>query len=191
MSIKVSYNAEAIGESEEFELPYGTVTIKLTVQLVSNVIKAFEKIKTLRAKVESMKNKPIEDITDSEIQTLEIEENVRKLLEEAFGVDVFPAAFGGQSCFSQNSDKKSLIMAFADAFFPVLESHIKAKTQAAIVNQKMQQKQPKPTVRPEVNNYLASSTAVAGLAQPYSSPLPDVSHLTPEQRQALLAQLIT
>lgn len=192
MSIKVSYNAEAIGESEDFELPYGTVTIKLTVQLVPNAMEAFKKIEALGAKVKSLKNKSIENITEEEIQATKIEEKVRELLKEAFGADVFPAAFGDQSCFSLNSDKKSLITAFADAFFPALESRIKAKTQAALINHKMQQQQPKPTVRPEVNKYLTSSTAVAGLAQPYkNNPLPDVSHLTPEQKQALLAQLIT
>ena len=91
---------------------------------------------------------------------------------------------GDNSLFSENSDGKRLITAFADAFFPVLESRL-SKLAA-----NKQAKQAKPTVRPEVvGKYL--STPIAGLTQPYGSGIPDVSGLTSEQKKALALQLLS
>lgn len=184
MSTKVLYNVESVGESETFELPYGSVTIKITAELVPNAIKAFKKIEGIDAKVKSIKDKSLEEITAEEMQDVDIEGNMRDLLNEAFGTDICSAAFGEHSMLSLNTGNQPLFIAFADAFFPALEEKIKE------LGAKMQQK--KPAVRPEVNKYLTPNTAIAGLAQPYNnSPLPDVSNLTAEQKKALIAQLIT
>ena len=49
-----------------------------------------------------------------------------------------------------------------------------------------------PELRPEVSKYIEAPviSPVAGLAEPYKPMLPDVSRLTPEEKRALLAQLI-
>lgn len=184
MSIKISYNTTTVDKAETFELPYGTVTIKLTAQLLANIVNAFKNLENIEKKFKALKDKEPDEITDDDIAVLNIEENTRNCLNAAFGTDICTPAFGDNSLFSKNSDGKRLVTAFADAFFPVLESRL-SKLAA-----NKQAKQAKPTVRPEVvGKYL--STPIAGLTQPYGSGIPDISGLTPEQKKALALQLLS
>lgn len=116
---------------------------------------------------------------------IEFDSNVRKIIDKAFDSDVCANAFGDANICTVVSGGKLLFESFFEAFMPILKSDVSA----ALMNRKVRQ----PELRPEVQKYIADTETapIAGLAEPYKPALPDVSRLTPDEKRALIAQLIT
>lgn len=142
-----------------------------------------KRIESAMTEIESLKDeysgKPNEDTM------IAFDSSVRKIIDKAFDSDVCANAFGSANICTVVSDGKLLFEAFFEAFIPLLESDINA----ALMNKKIHQ----PEMRPEVQKYIDAPTVkpVVGLAEPYKPALPDVSRLTPDEKRALIAQLIT
>ena len=116
---------------------------------------------------------------------IEFDSSVREIIDKAFDSDVCANAFGSANICTVVNGGKLLFESFFEAFIPILKSDLNA----AVMNKKVRQ----PELRPEVQKYIADTetTPVAGLAEPYKPVLPDVSKLTPDEKRALIAQLIT
>lgn len=145
-----------------------------------NLLKRCE---TAMSEIESLKEKS--KGRSDENTMVEFDKNVRRIIDKAFDSDICANAFGDANICTVVKDGKLLFEAFFEAFIPMLEIDIKA----AFANKKVKQ----PELRPEVQKYIDEPkiTPVAGLAEPYKSSLPDVSKLTPDEKRALIAQLIT
>lgn len=117
---------------------------------------------------------------------IEFDSSVREIIDKTFDTDFCEKAFGNANiCTVVNDDGKRLFESFFETFIPILKSDISA----AVMNKKVRQ----PELRPEVQKYIADTETapIAGLAEPYKPALPDVSKLTPDEKRALIAQLIT
>lgn len=116
---------------------------------------------------------------------IEFDSNVRQLIDKAFDSDVCTNAFGNANICTVVSSGKFLFEAFFEAFMPIL----KADLNAVVMNEKINQ----PEIRPEVQKYIdpPKITPIVGLSEPYKRDFLDVSQLTPEDKRALIAQLIT
>lgn len=100
-------------------------------------------------------------------QLAALDADIRSLINGAFGADVCTPAFGQTNCCSPvGADGHMLFTGFLAALTEQIRAEI--------------EKLPKPAPRAEVQQYLDDIPAPA---------LPDISALTPEQRQALLAEL--
>ena len=141
--------------------------------LLKRIKAAIEKTDVL---LEKYKNADVESMT-------EFDKEFREIINTAFDSDVCTPAFGDSNVTTLTSSGDFLFTAFFDALMPQLEADIKAKVMTKKINA---------DVRPEVKKYLDAPTVkpVAALAQPYST-APDISSLTPEQKKALLAQLLS
>lgn len=150
--------------------------------LLSRVEKTMSQVNDL---IKKYKNRPVNG--DNMTELTEFDSEVKGLLNETFGTDICTPIFGGASVLTPTADGDMLIFSFFNAFLPVLKSDMEAAAMTARLR--------KPEVRPEVQKYLDPVTVkpvskpIAGLASPVSA-LPDVSGLTPEQKQALIAQLL-
>lgn len=117
-------------------------------------------------------------------QLAEMDSSIRSIINYAFGTDICTPAFGEVNVMSP-VEGVPLFRKFFEAFLPVLKADVNAM------------KLEKPEVRPEVNKYLekpqiSSTQPLVALAQPYSQDTGlDISSLTREQKNALLAQLIS
>lgn len=145
------------------------IRIRITdANLVSRIEKSMERTNELISKY---KNRP------NALQLAEFDSNVRTIINDAFGSDICTPAFGTASLMTPLPDGKLLLFSFFDAFLPVLKADMEAM--------KLTMKIKQPEVRPEVQKYLEPVT-VAPMAKPV---LPDISGLTPEQRE-LLKQML-
>lgn len=144
--------------------------------LIKRINSALTEIESLK---EKFSGKPDENTL------IEFDGSVRQLIDKAFDSDICANDFGNANLCAVVGSGKLLFESFFEAFLPIL----KADVRAAAMNRKMKQ----PKLRPEVQRYIDSPAIapVAGLAKPYNPPLPDVSELTPEEKRALIAQLIT
>ena len=113
----------------------------------------------------------------SKYKTRPFDSNVRTIINDAFGSDICTPAFGTASLMTPLPDGKLLLFSFFDAFLPVLKADVDAL--------KMTMKIKQPEVRPEVQKYIEPVT-VAPMMNPV---FPDISRLTPEQREFLKQQL--
>lgn len=167
MGKKIVYETST---GQEYDLAYGSVRIAVSPSMIGSM-------KNASAKAEELMKK-LSDITPEEIVPAEAE--MRSLLNEAFGTDICTPAFGSDSMFTVTKSGKYLFEEFFDAFMPELEKDIRA----------MQIKTPE--LRSEVKKYISSPVKpIAGLSQPYSGGLPDVSRLSPEQKKQLAMQLLS
>lgn len=167
MGKKIVYETST---GQEYDLAYGSVRIAVSPSMIGSMKNASVKAEELMKK--------LSDITPEEIAPAEAE--MRSLLNEAFGTDICTPAFGSDSMFTVTKSGKYLFEEFFDAFMPELEKDIRA----------MQIKTPE--LRPEVKKYISSPVKpIAGLSQPYSGGLPDVSRLSPEQKKQLAMQLLS
>jgi hypothetical protein len=145
------------------------IRIRITdANLVSRIEKSMERTNELISKY---KNRP------NALQLAELDKDIRTILNDAFGSDICTPAFGTASLITPLSDGKLLLFSFFDAFLPVLKADMEAM--------KLTMKIKQPEVRPEVQKYLEPVT-VASMMNPV---LPDISRLTPEQREFLKQQL--
>lgn len=144
--------------------------------LLKRVESAMTEIESLKGKYSGRRD---------ENTMIEFDSSVRKIIDKAFDSDVCANVFGNANICTTESDGKLLFESFFEAFIPILKSDISA----ALMNKKVRQ----PELRPEVQQYIADTETapVAGLAEPYKPALPDVSRLTPDEKRALIAQLIT
>ena len=119
-----------------------------------------------------------------ETALFDFDKEFRAIINQAFDTDVCTPAFGDANVTSLTSSGEFLFVAFMDALMPQLESDIKAKIMTKKINA--------PKARPEVQKYLDAPTAkpTAALAEPYGD-TPDIGKLTAEQKNALLAQLLS
>lgn len=143
----------------------------------------YERLKSTLAEVESLEEKFSGKPDENTITKLD--SDVRQLIDKAFDSDICATVFGNTNIFSIVNGDKFLYEAFFEAFMPIL----KADINAVVMNMKINQ----PEVRPEVQKYIdpPKITPVAGLAEPYKKDFLDISQLTPEDKRALIAQLIT
>lgn len=141
--------------------------------LLKRIKAAIEKTDVL---LEKYKNADVESMT-------EFDKEFREIINTAFDSDVCTPAFGDSNVTTLTSSGDFLFTAFFDALLPQLEADIRAKVMTKKVNA--------PEVRPEVKKYLDTPTVkpVAAMANPYGTP--DISKLTPEQKNTLLAQLLS
>lgn len=142
-----------------------------------------KRIEAAMSEIESLKEKYSGKLDEKTM--IEFDSSVRQLINKAFDADICTNAFGNANICTVVSSGKLMFEAFFEAFVPIL----KADINAVVMNRKMKQ----PELRPEVQKYIDAPAIapVAGLAKPYDPPLPDVSRLTPEEKRALIAQLIT
>lgn len=105
---------------------------------------------------------------------------LRAMLDHVFGEGLSERAFGAVNVLSPNEDGECLFTAFCEAFGKLLREDAETFRKERTVL--------KPTVTPAVRKYLPPGSAA--LAEP-SAAVPDVGSLTPEQKQALLRQLLT
>lgn len=145
------------------------IRIRITdANLISRIEKAMERTNELISKY---KNRP------NALQLAELDKDIRTILNDAFGSDICTPAFGTASLLTPLPDGKLLLFSFFDAFLPVLKADMEAL--------KMTMKIKQPEIRPEVQKYIEPVT-VAPMMNPV---LPDISRLTPEQREFLKQQL--
>lgn len=142
-----------------------------------------ERLRSTIAEIEPLKEKFSGNPDENTM--IEIDSCIRRLIDKAFDSDVCAAAFGNSNVCTVVSGGKLLFEAFFEVFMPILEADIKAAVMTKKVNQ--------PEIRPEVQKYIDAPqiAPIAGLAEPYKPAFPDVSGLTPEEKRALIAQLIT
>lgn len=142
-----------------------------------------ERVKSAMTEIESLKEKF--SGKPDENTMIEFDSSVRKLIDKAFDSDVCANAFGNANICTVVSSGKLLFEAFFEAFMPILKADISAAVMTKKVNQ--------PEIRPEVQRYIEPPkiAPVAGLAEPYKNDFLDISQLTPEDKRALIAQLIT
>lgn len=145
------------------------IRIRITdANLISRIEKGMERTNELISKYKTRPNSS---------QLAEFDSNVRTIINDAFGSDICTPAFGTASLMTPLPDGKLLLFSFFDAFLPVLKADMEAM--------KLTMKIKQPEVRPEVQKYLEPVT-VAPMMNPV---LPDISRLTPEQREFLKQQL--
>lgn len=142
-----------------------------------------ERLKSAMAEIEPLKEKFSSNPDENTM--IEVDSCIRQLIDKAFDSDVCAAVFGNSNVCTVVSGGKLLFEAFFEAFMPLLEADIKATVMTKKVN--------KPEIRPEVQKYIDAPkiTPIAGLAEPYKNDFLDISQLTPEDKRALIAQLIT
>lgn len=153
------------------------IRVRVTdINLLKRVEAALTEVESLKEKYSGRPDKKT---------LLDFDRNVRDLIDKAFDSEICAPAFGDANICAPVSGGKLLFESFFEAFMPVL----KADLSAAVMNKKVRQSE----LRPEVQKYIADTETapVAGLAEPYKSALPDVSRLTPDEKRALIAQLIT
>lgn len=159
------------------------IRIRLTdPNLLSRIEKTMNKVNEL---IKKYRNRPVNG--DNITALTDFDSEVKGLLNETFGTDICTPIFGDASVLAPTSDGNMLIFSFFNAFMPILKADIEAAAMTAKLKE--------PEVRPEVQKYLEPVTVksvskpIAGLASPVAA-LPDVSGLTLEQKQALIAQLL-
>lgn len=109
--------------------------------------------------------------TPASEQLAEMDAEIRKQFNYAFGTDICTPAFGQMNCLSPVGDGKPLFQAFFEAFLPLIKEDI-----AAMKPQKNE-------LRPEVQKYLESEgERTDGI---------DIDSLTKEQKNALLEKLLS
>lgn len=142
-----------------------------------------KRVKSAMTEIESLKEK-YSGKPDKNAM-IEFDSSVREIIDKAFDSDVCANAFGSANICTVVNDGKLLFESFFEAFMPILKSDLNA----AVMNKKVRQ----PELRPEVQKYIADTktTPVAGLAEPYKPVFRDFSQLTPDEKRALIDQLIT
>ncbi len=145
------------------------IRIRITdANLKSRIEKSMERTNELISKYKTRPNSS---------QLAELDKDIRTILNDAFDSDICTPAFGTASLITPLPDGKLLLFSFFDAFLPVLKADMEAM--------KLTMKIKQPEVRPEVQKYIEPVT-VAPMMNPV---LPDISRLTPEQREFLKQQL--
>lgn len=142
-----------------------------------------KRVEAAMTEIESLKDKFSGKLNENTM--IEFDSSVRHIIDKAFDSDVCENAFGSASICTVVSGGKLLFESFFEAFMPLLKSDLNA----AVMNKKVRQ----PELRPEVQKYIDTPKIdpIAGLKEPYKPDFPDVSKLTPEEKRALIAQLIT
>ncbi|MBQ8298158.1 MAG: hypothetical protein IJX77_10300 [Ruminococcus sp.] len=145
------------------------------INLMKRINETQKQIQHLSEKYRDTKKPSFEEIKD-------INHEIRRIFNYAFGTDICTPAFGDANVMSP-VDGKPLFQVFFDAFLPVLREDLKT-----VAPKKME-------IKPEVQKYLDKpeitvSKPIAAFAQPYSQGL-DVSTLSKEQKAALIAQLLS
>lgn len=102
-------------------------------------------------------------------QLADMDTEIRRQFNYAFGTDICTPAFGEMNCLSPVGEGKPLFEAFFDAFLPLIKEDISA----------MKPKNNAP--RPEVQKYLPDDTKTE----------PDIDNMTKEEKNALLAKLLS
>jgi len=102
------------------------------------------------------------------------DEEFRTIVNKAFDTDICTPVFGESNVMTVTASGEFLFTVFFNAFFPQLETDIKAKLGKVNTGK----------LRPEVKAYLNTP-----IVKPTSS-LPDVSGLSEDQKKELLAQLL-
>ena len=108
----------------------------------------------------------------------EVDRAIRDHLNYIFGSDICTAAFGTANVLSPVSSGKTLIESFLDAFLPTITADIERAANAAKIS--LEAKTDK-----YIKPVLAKPPVVGMTAKPV-----DISKLTDEQKNALLAELI-
>lgn len=134
-----------------------------------NILKRFEETQKIIEDIDKIfvdKNNP----TPGELYTAD--QKIREALNYAFGSDICTPAFGAANCLSPVSNGKTLFEAFTDAFLPVIKRDIESAMNASRIH--LEQKTDKYVIKPRISE-----------AHPT---VPDISSLTPEQKDALLME---
>lgn len=174
-------------KSINFDEGYKTYAINgdesRTIKIRIGDLNLKNRLESALTEIEALKDKYIGKADENTIS--EIDSSVRKIIDKAFDSEVCTNVFGNASVFTLRNDGKPLFEVFFESLLPVLESDINTIG----INKKVRQ----PELRPEVQKYIADTETapIAGLAEPYKPVLPDVSKLTPDEKRALIAQLIT
>ncbi len=142
-----------------------------------------KRVESAMTEIESLKNKYNGKLSENTM--IEFDSSVRKIIDKAFDSDICANAFGSANICTVVNGGKLLFESFFEAFIPLLKSDLNA----AVMNKKVRQ----PELRPEVQKYIADTETapVAGFTEPYKPAFRDFSQLTPDEKRALIAQLIT
>ena len=121
---------------------------------------------------------------DRQITTEEmadLDKQVREKINYVFGSDVCTPAFGSINCMSPVSNGKMLFEVFFEELMSVVESDIKAVKQAQAVH-----------IEDKTNKYIsaAQSAPIAPQISVTANPMPDISNLTQEQKDAMLIEMM-
>lgn len=101
-----------------------------------------KRLSDMQGEIEELQEKyrNIDDPTAEELYELDTE--IRRIIDTAFGTDVSSHAFGNVNCCSPTGSGKLLFESFTEAFMPILAADIEA------INRD------KTEIRPEVKKYL-------------------------------------
>lgn len=135
-----------------------------------------KRLEDLSADFERMKQKYQTIDTPNAQQLYEMDCDIRAMLNAAFDSDICTPAFGGANCCSPVGNGRMLCEGFVDALLAQVKADI-AEIRPAPA---------KP--RPAVQAYLEDPQPVM---QPVIPGSPVIGELTPEQKRALIAQLLT
>ncbi|MDO5125334.1 MAG: hypothetical protein Q4D35_03040 [Ruminococcus sp.] len=128
----------------------------------------------------SEKYKDVDDKLTAEELT-ELDRLVREKINYAFGTDICTPAFGSMNVISPVGSGELLFVEFFNAFMPVVEEDMKSMAQAQAIH-----------IEDKVSKYIqsAQTAPVAPAITVNTAPAPDISHLTQEQKDAMLIELM-
>lgn len=135
-----------------------------------------KRIEDLSAEFDRMREKYREIGTPNAQQLFALDRDVRAMLNAAFDSDICTPAFGNANCCSPVADGKMLCEGFVDALLAQIKADI-AEIRPAVA-------QPHPAVQAYLDD-------VQPVMQPVIPGSPVIGQLTPEQKRALLAQLLS
>ena len=119
------------------------------------------------------------NVTTDEL--FELDKQMRDKINYALGTDVCTPAFGEINCMTPVSNGEMLFESFFNAFKPIIEADMKAAAQAQAVH-----------IEDKTNKYIsvAQSAPVAPQISVTANPMPDISNLTQEQKDAMLIEMM-
>lgn len=119
------------------------------------------------------------NVTTDEL--FELDKQMRDKINYALGTDVCTPAFGEINCMTPVSNGEMLFESFFNAFKPIIEADMKAAAQVRLYILR---------IKP-INIYqLHKVLPVAPQISMTANPMPDISNLTQEQKDAMLIEMM-
>lgn len=144
-----------------------------------NILKRLEEVqKRIEEKTEKHKDNDKQLTTE---EFLELDKIVREEINYAFGNDICTTAFGGMNAMSPVSNGKFLFEVFLESLIPVLQEDMKAAVQAQNIH-----------LEDKMEQYVSAAKSAPAAPQiaVATNPIPDISNLTQEQKDAMLIEMM-